>query len=135
MCAGGDDLPNACLISTGYGQRGGSSVPSSGTSILPGPGMQDTGQPSSGATMTETGSFSDVAHLHLPWHRGKVPHAPQLAELTPERADLKSMPDGMMVFSMPVIVELASESPLTGLGAKSGSLNIVSVVQQTPQVI
>ena len=112
MCAGVDDFPHNCHASMGCGQRGGFSGPSSGMSILHGPGMHDTGQPSCGATMTETGSFSDVAHLHLLWHRGKVPHAPQLAELIPELVDSKSIPDGMMVSSMPVIVDSAFESPL-----------------------
>ena len=54
--------------------------------------------------MTETGSFYDVALLHRLRHLGKAPHAPQLAELTPELADLKCMLDGMMASSMPVIV-------------------------------
>ena len=45
----------------------------------------------------------DAALLHLRWHLGRVPLAPQLAELTPEQADSKSMLDGMMVSSMPVI--------------------------------
>ena len=38
------------------------------------------------------------------------------------------MPDGMMVSSMPVIVEIAFESPLIGLGDDSGSQKIVGVV-------
>ena len=124
MCAGVDDSLPECHAPMAYGLRDGLSGPSNGMNTLPVPGMSDTGQPGCVHTMTEAGSFPDVPHLHLLWHQGKARHVLQLEELAPELAGSKFMQGGTMVSSMPVIVEIAFESPL-----------IVSVVQLTLYVI
>jgi len=105
MCAGADGLPNKCLASMAYGLRGGSSGPSSGTSILLDRGMHVIGQPSCVATMTESGSFCVVAPSLHQQHLGRVLPAQQLVELAVEPAGSKSTRDGMMGSSMSVIVE------------------------------